>query len=248
MATADITLTEALVNPALFGSTFAAPSFWTWRTVAKLIDGIPLTEHREIRLFEQCTGRKYNRHTRRAVRRIILLAGRRAGKDRFLSSVAVWRAALCADWRKHQSAGEGAVCILLGADKKQAGILRRYCEGLLQVPLLAAEVTRSTGELTEFRNGASLEIATNDARLVRGRSAIAVLGSECCHWRTDEHAASSDEEVAQPPNPAWPWPMTAACCCSVRAFTASAVTCSASSASFMATTRPGTFAGLHHQL
>jgi group II intron reverse transcriptase/maturase len=34
-----------------------------------------------------------------------------------------------------------------------------------------------------------------NARLVRGRSAIAVLGSECCHWRTDEHAASSDEEV-----------------------------------------------------
>jgi hypothetical protein len=30
---------------------------------------------------------------------------------------------------------------------------------------------------------------------VRGRSAIAVLGSECCHWKTDEHAASSDEEV-----------------------------------------------------
>jgi hypothetical protein len=39
------------------------------------------------------------------------------------------------------------------------------------------------------------EIATNDARLVRGRSAIAVLGSECCHWKTDEHSASSDEEV-----------------------------------------------------
>src|SRR5262249_7083449 len=34
-----------------------------------------------------------------------------------------------------------------------------------------------------------------DARLVRGRSAIAVLGSESCHWKTDEFAASSDEEV-----------------------------------------------------
>jgi hypothetical protein len=92
--------------------------------------------------------------------------------------------------------------ILLGADKKQAAILRKYCHGLLQAPLLAAEVVRSTGEITEFRNGSSLEIATNDARLVRGRSAIAVLGSECCHWRTDEHSASSDEEVvgaAEPP-------------------------------------------------
>jgi hypothetical protein len=135
------------------------------------------------------------------VRRIINLTGRRGGKDRFLSAVAVWRAALCADWRKHISAGEGAVTILLGADKRQAAILRKYCEGLLQAPLLAAEVTRTTGEVTEFKNGASLEIATNDARLVRGRSAIAVLGSECCHWKTDEFAASSDEEVVAAASP-----------------------------------------------
>jgi hypothetical protein len=186
-------LTYALDDPALFGSVFGAPSFWTWKVVAKLIDGLPLTEPREVDVFRECTGR--TALPTAPVRRLILLAGRRAGKDRFLSAVAVWRAALATDWRKHQSAGEGAVGLLLGADKKQANILRKYCEGLLRVPLLAAEVTRSTGEVTEFKNGASLEIATNDARLVRGRSAIAVLGSECAHWRTDEHAASSDEEV-----------------------------------------------------
>jgi hypothetical protein len=53
----------------------------------------------------------------------------------------------------------------------------------------------------EFRSGSLLEVATNDARLVRGRSAIAVLGSECCHWRTDEHASSSDEEVVAAAEP-----------------------------------------------
>jgi hypothetical protein len=188
-----ITLSRALTDPALFGGTFSAPSFWPWRTLSKVIDGIALTEPRETELYMQCTGR--TPLPIQPVRRVILLAGRRAGKDRFMSAVAAWRAALCADWRKHISVGEQAVVILLGADKKQAAILRRYCEGLLQAPLLAQEITRSTGEVTEFRNGSSLEIATNDARLVRGRSAIAVLGSECCHWRTDEHAASSDEEV-----------------------------------------------------
>jgi hypothetical protein len=137
----------------------------------------------------------------RPVRRLVLLAGRRAGKDRFLSAVAVWRAALAANWRGHISAGEQAVVILLGADKKQAGILRRYAEGLLQVPLLAAEVVRRTDEVIEFRNGASLEIATNNAALVRGRSAIAVLGSEAAHWRTDEASASSDEEVVAAAEP-----------------------------------------------
>ena len=48
----DITLTRALAEPSLFGRTFSAPSFWTWKVVAKLIDGIPLTEPREIELFQ----------------------------------------------------------------------------------------------------------------------------------------------------------------------------------------------------
>ena len=84
--TPAITLSQALTDLALFGKTFASPSFWTWRTVAKLIDGLPLSEPREIELFEQCTGRKYNRQARRTVRRLILLAGRRAGKDQVLSA------------------------------------------------------------------------------------------------------------------------------------------------------------------
>jgi hypothetical protein len=196
-----VTLSQALTDPGLFGPVFNAPSFWTWRAVGKLIDGLPLTEPREVALFEQCTGRSPNRQMRRAVRRLILLCGRRAGKDRFLSAVAVWRAALCADWRQYTSAGEQAVVILLGADRRTAAILRRYCEGLLAPPLLAREVVRSTDDVVEFRNGASLEIGTNDARLIRGRSAIAVLGSETCYWRTDEHAASSDEEVVAAAEP-----------------------------------------------
>jgi hypothetical protein len=95
----------------------------------------------------------------------------------------------------HLSAGEQAVVILLGRDKKQAAILRRYCHGLLQEPALAREVPRETKDVIEFRNGATLQIASNDASLVRGRSAIAVLGSEACHWKHDEASASSDEEV-----------------------------------------------------
>ena len=187
-----VNLTAAMLDVRLLGGPFQAPSFWTWLTVAKLLDGERLND-READLFRRCTGR--SRLPDGPVRRLILLAGRRAGKDRFLSAVAVWRAALCLDWREHMSAGEQAVVLLLGADKKQASILRRYCQGLLDAPLLAAEVTRVTDDVIEFRNSAVLEIATNDARLVRGRSAIAVLGSEACHWRTDETAASSDEEV-----------------------------------------------------
>jgi hypothetical protein len=189
------TLTQALQDVELFGKVFAAESYWTWGTVAKVIDGLKLDE-REAQLFRDCTGR--TRLPAGPVRDIINLTGRRGGKDRFLSAVGVWRAALCADWRRHMSAGEPAVVLLLGADRRQAMILRRYCEGLLEAPRLRREVKRNvrgSDNVIEFRDGAMLEVGTNDARLIRGRSAIAVLGSECCHWKVDEAAASSDEEV-----------------------------------------------------
>jgi hypothetical protein len=192
-----ISLTRAMSDDAIFGRTFGAASFWTWKVLAKVIDGQEMTEARELELFRACTGRTGlpNRKNRRALRRVILLAGRRAGKDRFLSAVAVWRAALCADWSKHVSVGEQAVVSLLARDRRQTAILRRYAEGLLKAPLLAAEIRRRTDDAIEFRNDGVLEIATNDVGSIRGRSAVAVLGSETCYWRTDENAASNDEEV-----------------------------------------------------
>ena len=162
--TPRITLTQALTSPNLFGHVFASPTFWTWRLVAKLIDGIPLTEPREIELFKQCTGRTQLLSTSSTgvLRRFALEVGRRGGKDRFLSGVGVWRAALAADWRKYLSPGEQAVVLLLGKDKRQAAILRRYCHGLLEVKELQREVKRETNDVIEFRNGGVLEIASND--------------------------------------------------------------------------------------
>jgi hypothetical protein len=194
----DILLTQAMSDPVLFGSVFQNETFWTWKVVAKIIDGIRLTEEREIALFELCSGRPYNRQAHRAVRRLILLVGRRGGKDRFESAVAVWKAALCLDWKKYISAGEGAVVLLIGTDKKQANILHRYCHGLIEAsPRLAAEVTRETEEWLEFKSGGSVQIITNDEGLARGRSAIGVIGTECCQWVTDDMSPSHDAEVVE---------------------------------------------------
>ena len=245
----DITLTAALSDQALFGKTFEALSFWPWKTVAKLIDGIPLTEQREIDLFEQCTGCKYinNRHARRALRRLVVLVGRRGGKDRFFSSVGIWRC-ICTDWSKYTSPGEGSVVILLGKDKKHAAIIRQYCRGLLQAPLLKAQVTRQTNEITEFKNGSSLEIATNEAGLIRGRSAIAVLGSECCFWKVDEFSASSDEEVVSAALPSMAMCPDGGLLALWSSVHKNAVSCTASIVSCMATTKQTTkFAGTRHR-
>ena len=43
-----ISLSQCLIEPSLFGSVFAGPSFWTWRTLGKVIDCLSLTEPREM--------------------------------------------------------------------------------------------------------------------------------------------------------------------------------------------------------
>src|SRR5665811_63011 len=194
----NISLAAAMRDCNLLGGPFQAETFWPWHAVARLISGERL-DRREAALFRKCTGR--TKPPRKPVRRLFLLVGRRGGKDRFLSAVGVHTAALAGDWRELLSAGEQAVVMLLGSDRRQAAIMKRYCRGLLDNPLLAAEVLRETGDVVEFRNGGALEIGTNDARLVRGRSALAVLGSEACFWRTDENSASNDEEVVAAAEP-----------------------------------------------
>jgi hypothetical protein len=187
-----ISLASAMKDINLLGAPFQAPTFWTWHCVAKLLSGEKF-DAREAKLFRQCTGR--TKLPKGPVKNLIFLSGRRSGKDRFMSAVAIYRAALAANWQEILSPGEQGIVLLLGADKKQARILRQYCAGLLKAPMLAALVSRNTDERVEFKNGAAFEIATNDADLVRGRSAIGILGTESCFWRTDENASSSDEEV-----------------------------------------------------
>jgi hypothetical protein len=191
-------LVTAMRDVNLLGGPFQSESFWTWFTVAKIISGEPLDE-REAELFRTCTGRE--KLPDGPVKSLTFLSGRRSGKDRFFSAVAIYRAALAANWNEVLSPGEQGVVILIGGDKKQARILRGYAQGLLQAPMLAAMVTRTTEERIGFRNGAALEIISNDANLVRGRSAIAIIGTESSFWQTDDKSASSDEEVVASATP-----------------------------------------------
>src|SRR6185437_15531589 len=185
-------------DPKLLGEPFAAPSFWPWHCVAKVISGESLDE-REAELFRQCTGR--TRLPEGPVHSLYLAVGRRGGKDRFMSAVAVWREALACDWSKVLSAGELGVAVLIGVDKKQAKILRRYCRGLLGTGMLASTLVKDTDDILEFRNGAALEVVTNDAGLIRGRSLLALLGTEAAFWRTDPDSEDSDEEVVAAAEP-----------------------------------------------
>jgi hypothetical protein len=187
-----ITLAAAMRDERLLGAPFQAPSFWPWHCVAKVISGEELNS-REAELFRMATGR--TKLPTGPIPNLTLLIGRRGGKDRFLSAVAVHRAALAGDWSKHLSAGEQGTVILVGSDRKQAKILRLYCRALVATPMIKAEVVRYTDEILEFKNGAALEVCTNDAGTIRGRSVLALLGTETSFWNVDPDADSSDEEV-----------------------------------------------------
>jgi hypothetical protein len=196
--TPAISLTEAMRHPHLFGKVFAAESYWPWFAVAKLIDGLPLND-REAELFRACTGR--TTLPRGPVTRLTLLSGRRAGKDRFMSGVAVHQAALAHDWRREMSAGETATALVIAGDRSQGRILRKYAEGLTLAPLIKREVVRRTQDAIEFRSGGMVEVVANDPALVRGRSACCVLGSEVSHWRVAETSLSNDTEVISAAEP-----------------------------------------------
>jgi hypothetical protein len=188
-----ITLAEAMTDPLLLGKSFEADSFWTWKALAKVLSGAKLAP-RERRLALQCTGR--TRLPRKAPRRLYALCGRRAGKSQFMAGLGLHTAALANDWRSILAAGERGVVLLIGADRLQAKVLRRYASGMVaQSPLLMGEVVRESESEIEFRNGAVLECGTNDYRLVRSRSVLALLGDEVCFWKLDQESSSSDEEV-----------------------------------------------------
>ena len=81
------------------------------------IFGLEQLDEREAALFRKCTGR--TKLPTGPVNNLTLLIGRRGGKDRFLSAVAIYRAALSGDWNKFLSAGEQGSVILIGTVPRQ---------------------------------------------------------------------------------------------------------------------------------
>jgi hypothetical protein len=194
-----ISLATAFRSRQLFASSFDGASWWPWRVVAKILSGEAL-DNAEMDLFRRCTGR--TRVPVRPPRRLYLLVGRRGAKSRFASAAAV-HAAISTNWREVMAPGETAAAVLLGVDKAQAAICRNYAMGLIQASeVLRDEVARETSDTIELRNGAAITIGTNDYRLIRGRSVIALVGDEACFWKSDGESASSDEEVIAAAEPA----------------------------------------------
>jgi hypothetical protein len=113
--------------------------------------------------------------------------GRRGGKSFAMSLAAVYLACF-KDWRRYLSPGERAVVLLVAADREQAKILHRYCQGILSPPLLESHVLNITASEIELKGAVTIEIVTRSYRTVRGRSVCVAVLDELAFWRDDDSA------------------------------------------------------------
>jgi hypothetical protein len=85
--------------------------------------------------------------------------------------------------------------MLLAADRRQARVVFRYVEGLLDgVPMLAALVARRTREAIYLTNRTVIEVHTASFRAVRGYTVVGCIADELAFWRSED-SANPDTEI-----------------------------------------------------
>jgi hypothetical protein len=181
-----------MTTPKLAGAEFRAPSWSTWRMIARLIDGdAHLLSAEERALALQLTGRSVLPSV--PPREVYVGAGRRSGKSRFGALVATW---LAAGEYPQLAAGETAVVAHIAPDKKQAAIDLDYARGIVeQSALLRAELAGTTQDTLTFRHRTQLEVATASYRTVRGRTQAGAVVDESAFLRADDSALPDVELV-----------------------------------------------------
>jgi hypothetical protein len=186
-------ISEALADPNLLGAGLGPIDSWkTWLVVLKAAFAEKLTDE-ERALFAQVAGDRAP-PTRRVRDLWCGPIGRRSGKSRMASAVAVHIAALT-DHSKRLAPGETGCVSVIAASREQAGTVYGYVRGFLEAsPLLAGQIEGMTANEIRLKGNIEIEVTANSYRTVRGRSLLAVVGDEISFWR-DESTAMPDVET-----------------------------------------------------
>jgi phage terminase large subunit-like protein len=141
-------------------------------------------------LYRQCTGQTVPPGEPAAY--LWLVIGRRGGKSFAMALMACYRACFN-NWRKYLSPGERAIVLLVAADREQAKILHRYCQGILSAPILQQSILNVTAFEIELTGNVVIEVVTRSYRTVRGRSVCTAILDEVSFWRDDDSANPDTE-------------------------------------------------------
>jgi hypothetical protein len=187
-----ISVSRAISDPQLFGRWFEGPSWDTWKAIIKGAYGEKMSDE-EIAIFRSVADRD---PPKQQVRELVVIAGRRSGKDSVASAIAASAAAF-RNYKDVTRPGELASIMCLAVDKVQARISLNYTRAYFaEVPMLKSLVVRETADGLDLSTGAAITVIPNDFRTVRGRSiALAVL-DECGFWFGDESTSPDVETFA----------------------------------------------------
>jgi len=166
------------------------PSWSSWHSLLKAAFALPLDDN-DLNRFNTHTGGRKLPTT--PVRELWCVVGRRGGKSRIASALAVYLATK--DYREFLAPGEVATIMLLATDRKQSRHLKRYIEGILRSSsMLEQLVEQENKETIQLTNRVNIEIHSSSYRSVRGYSVAAAICDELAFW-PHEGADSPDEEV-----------------------------------------------------
>jgi hypothetical protein len=184
-----ISVSRAISDPKLFGPWFKGPSWDAWRAILKAAHAEPMTEA-EITVFRSVADRD---PPKKQVRELVVVAGRRSGKDSVASAMGAAAAAF-QDYRPITRPGELANIMCLATDKVQARISLNYTRAYFaEVPMLKSLVVRETADGLDLSTGASITVIPNDFRTVRGRSIALAILDEAAFWLGDESTSPAEE-------------------------------------------------------
>ena len=188
----SLTIVDALRDNELFGRIFQPTSAWSaWRAFLAALFGVPMSDD-QVATYRRHTGRQRPPDT--SAREAWVIAGRRGGKSRIAALVAVWLACF-KDYREVLAPGEPGTLMVIAADRRQARVVFRYIEGLLDgVPMLANLVRRRTRESITLSNHVTIEVHTASFRAIRGYTLIGAVCDELAFW-SSEDSANPDTEI-----------------------------------------------------
>jgi len=184
---------DAMEDPRLFGEQFSGESWATWKVFLKGVFALPMTAE-ELEVFKRYTGNR--EPPEKPVGECWAICGRRGGKT-IVSALVASFLATCRDYTGVLVPGELGVVLCLASDRRQARVTYNYIQGLFNsVPALKELVTVERRESMDLATGLTIEVATADYRLVRGRTVVAAILDEAAFWRSDD-SASPDVEVVR---------------------------------------------------
>lgn len=186
----QLTLREALSDPALLGNVLAGASWKPWRTLLIASMGEALTDD-ERAIFQLLTGRA--REPGQRIEEGVFVVGRRGGKSRAIGVLATYIAGLC----QHPTLvpGETGVVLCIAPDLEQANICFNYIESnFTQSPILSQLVASKTARTIRLTNSIEISVKASDFRRLRGPTYVAIVADECAFWLSDG-SSNPDTEI-----------------------------------------------------